>query len=88
MCHTGAMPKAGLNLSEGMAHAALTDGTSGACSDSRALVVAGEPAESYLVNKLLGADLCMGKRMPPSAALAADKIKTITDWICAGALDD
>jgi hypothetical protein len=88
MCHGGAMPKAGLDLTSGNAHASLTGGTGNACMDARPLVVAGQPSESYLMSKLLGTELCIGGQMPPAAPLSQEKIKTIADWICAGAQDN
>lgn len=89
MCHDADMPKEGLDLSAGSAHAALTGGMSEDCTPGRALVVPGQPSESYLMSKLLGTELCGGNRMPPNpTGLAEDKIKTIADWICGGALND
>jgi hypothetical protein len=88
LCHSGAMPKAGLDLTAGAAYAELTGSISIACMEDTALVVPGQPSESYIMKKLLGVDLCTGKRMPPAAALPEASIKTIADWICAGALND
>lgn len=88
LCHNGSTPKAGLTLSAGNAYAELTQTSAAACSGGRPLVTPGQPTESYIVDKLLGARICSGKRMPPAASLGVDQIKTISDWICAGALDD
>ncbi|WP_437277248.1 PE-PGRS family protein [Sorangium sp. So ce375] len=80
-------PAAGLDLRANMAHGELVDGASSTCN-GRVLVVPGKPSESYLINELRGKDLCAtGKRMPPAPApaLSEANIKTISDWICAGA---
>jgi hypothetical protein len=43
--------------------------------------------DSYLINKLLGVDMCTGTQMPKAdQSLAADDIQRISDWICQGAL--
>lgn len=60
------------------------------CGDHRLRVAAGDPSHSYLVHKLTNRDLCQGAPMPKSFdggwhPLAADKLQTIYDWICAGA---
>jgi hypothetical protein len=53
------------------------------------LVAPGDPAHSYLVNKLTGVGMCPNsQRMPLGTALTEAQIQTIVDWICAGALDD
>jgi hypothetical protein len=84
-------PKAGLDLTAGVAHGEVVDMQSAQCamSGGRTLVVPGSPTDSYLVDKTMGVDLCgTGKRMPPLMALSTAKIQTISDWICAGALND
>jgi hypothetical protein len=59
------------------------------CGGTR--VVPGDPATSYLVQKLTQATPCDGLRMPrpfeigPGIPLTADQISTITAWIAAGA---
>jgi hypothetical protein len=88
VCHSGAMPKGGLDLTAGTAHTSLTTGDSGACMSTTPLVVPGDPSASYLIRKLLGSELCFGGRMPPTMALPQDSIKTISDWICGGAQDN
>ena len=87
-CHTGPNPRAQLDLTAGAAHAELVGPISIACTMDAPLIAAGQPSESYFMKKILGSELCAGKRMPPSASLPEDQIKTISDWICAGALDD
>ena len=87
-CHSGALPKAGLRLSAGNAYQALVGVTAGQCNDGRKRVLPGDPSQSYLVDKLLGVDLCFGTRMPKLTALPATSIETIAGWICGGALDN
>lgn len=59
------------------------------CCGERLLVSPGDPAHSYLLDKLENHDLCAGARMPLGAPpLDPGKIQAIADWICAGALDD
>ena len=87
-CHSGALPKAGLRLTAGNAYQALVGVTAGECNDGRKRVLPGDPSQSYLVDKLLGVDLCSGTRMPKLAALPAASIETIASWICSGAPDN
>jgi hypothetical protein len=50
------------------------------------LVKPGAPASSYLMDKLLGANLCMGSQMPKAGqSLPSTQIDTIRNWICQGA---
>lgn len=52
-------------------------------------VTPGDPARSYLMNKLLGEGMCAGtQQMPLGDSLPRGQIQTIADWICAGAPDD
>jgi hypothetical protein len=88
LCHAGAMPKAGLDLTVGSAHVALTTGSSVNCMSTPALVLPGNPSDSYVIRKMLGSELCFGGRMPPAMALPQDSIKAISDWICGGAQDN
>lgn len=87
-CHVGAAAKEGLDLSAGYAFDETVDVAAKQCGTPRMLVVPGKPDESYLINKLLGVDMCgpFAKRMPPTAALPMTDIQTISDWICGGAL--
>jgi hypothetical protein len=54
------------------------------CSDGRLRVLPGQPSESYLMDKLMGTQLCAGKKM----VLPEADIETIAAWICAGAPDN
>lgn len=87
-CHTGGpIAKAGLDLSAGNSYMEIVDTAASQCGGARTLVVPGKPDESYLMDKLLGVDMCgaNSKRMPPSGALPMGDMQTISDWICAGA---
>jgi protein TonB len=74
-CHTGPKPKAGIDLSsyEGV----IKGGGEGP------IVKAGDPDSSVLIQALKGVN--GKKKMPPRGDLPADAMKTITDWIQAGA---
>jgi hypothetical protein len=88
-CHGRMAPKEGLSLTSDQAFDALVGVTAAQCSDGRQRVVAGDVANSYLIDKLLGVDLCKGTRMPKAGqGLPASDIETIAAWICNGALDD
>lgn len=86
-CHSGAAPKAGLDLTAANAHAQLVNVAAGQCAGGmRMRVKPGEPSESYIIDKMMNVDKCSGNRMPPSTALPLDSIQTVSDWICGGAL--
>ncbi|HTN85068.1 MAG TPA: hypothetical protein VL242_15320, partial [Sorangium sp.] len=90
-CHGSPAAPAGLDLRE--AFGALVDQDARSCSSDsskQALVVPGSPSSSYLMNKLNDTGLCDPdeSRMPPGTPLPAADIKTINDWICAGAPAD
>lgn len=72
------------------AYAFLVDQPSVECDDSRPLVTPGDPERSYVVDKILGRNLCAGHPMPRGLEnrLSADEIRTVTDWICDGARND
>jgi hypothetical protein len=88
-CHSGAAPEQGLDMSAGNAYAALVNKPTTECNGSRIRVIPGKPEESYLMDKVMGIDLCgTTGRMPPLAALSDTNIKLISNWICAGAPTD
>jgi hypothetical protein len=95
-CHAGAQPDAGLDLTEGNAYAELVNISTSQCNGSRVRVVPGDAAESYLVDKLRGVDMCgTGQKMPrtyPPGSNAApwtpEKTSIVEAWVCGGALDD
>jgi hypothetical protein len=87
-CHTGVVPAQGLDLSSGSAYASLVAVPASQCSDGRVRVAPGDPDASYLVDKLLGVDLCAGTLMPKGAPLTPAQIQIIRDWVAAGASEN
>jgi hypothetical protein len=90
-CHAGTQPDAGLDLREGVAHGELVDEMTSQCGGDRVRIVAGDPAESYLFDKVRGEELCgTSRRMPPTPnpMLAQGDLDILEAWICGGALDD
>jgi hypothetical protein len=83
-CHRGPVPQAGLNLTTGNGYAGLVGVASSQCAN-RMIVAPGQPGASYLVNKLMGTNLCFGTKMPKTGSIGADNIAAINDWICTGA---
>lgn len=86
-CHGGRMPAEGLDLTAGNAYATLVGVTATQCSE-RQRVAPGEPESSYLIDKLLGMELCNGTRMPKGSPLGQAEIQIIMDWIAAGAVEN
>ncbi len=85
-CHGGAMPREGLDLNSEASYDHLVGVTASECSDGRLLVAPGDPARSYLLQKLTGADLCSGTLMPKAdSPLSSSEIALLSGWICAGA---
>jgi hypothetical protein len=85
-CHTGARPKENLTLDPGSAFADLVGVATDQCNAQRTLVVPGDVSASYLMNKLLGTDLCSGSQMPKAGqSLTSAELATINTWICQGA---
>ncbi|WP_437708152.1 hypothetical protein WMF45_29380 [Sorangium sp. So ce448] len=87
-CHGSAgAPSGGLDLRASAAVGKLVEQDSASCSREQALVVPFKPSSSYLMNKLKDVSLCDPdeSRMPPGGPLPEADIKTINDWICAGA---
>ncbi|WP_437286664.1 cellulose binding domain-containing protein [Sorangium sp. So ce406] len=90
-CHGNpTTPSGGLDLRAATAVGALVNQSANSCSSEHALVVPFMPSSSYLMNKLNDVDLCDPDEiaMPPGSPLPAADLKTITDWICAGAPAD
>jgi hypothetical protein len=86
----GCHPNSGqLNLDAGSAYAALVNVNAPECgmNPGRKYVAPGQPSASYIMNKVLGTNLCSGVRMPASGPpyLSAAEIQIISDWICEGA---
>jgi hypothetical protein len=92
-CHVGASPAQGLDLSEGNAYAELFQITAEQCVDNRLRVDPSKPADdSYLVQKLLGVNLCGDEiniqRMPRfDDPLPPEDIDIVRQWITEGALE-
>ncbi len=60
------------------------------CDDLRPLVTPGEPDRSYLVDKLVGRNLCAGHPMPRGVSnqLTAEERATVLAWVAEGAPND
>jgi hypothetical protein len=85
-CHAGTAPKQGLTLVAGASYGSLVGVAASECGSSRKRVQPGDPATSYLMDKLLGVNLCSGSQMPKSGqSLPKTEIDAIGAWICAGA---
>jgi hypothetical protein len=83
-CHGGVRPKENLSLVTGQAYAQLVNVASSQCGGQR--VVPSSPSSSYLMQKLLNVDVCMGTQMPKvGESLPAGDLDTISSWICSGA---
>jgi len=85
-CHTNQRPSAGLSLASGTSYQALV-GVMSSCA-GRVQVRPGNPAESYLMDKLLGTNMCSGSQMPKAGGLASGQLDTVRRWICQGALNN
>jgi hypothetical protein len=71
-------------LAAGVAYAELVNVVS-SCA-GRKHVAPGSPGTSYLMNKLIGRDMCSGSVMPKMGGeLTAAEIQLIQGWICQGA---
>ena len=78
--------EAGLDLSEGMSHAALVNVPS--TQSGLDLVEPGDAENSYLMHKIEDRAGITGSRMPPRGdPLTEAEIAAIRDWITAGAPD-
>jgi hypothetical protein len=87
-CHGFPVSAAGLDLRAGNAHGNLVNVPSSQCND-RMLVAPGQPEASYLMDKVLGVNLCFGSKMPKAGSgLTAAQLAAISEWICRGAAND
>lgn len=85
-CHVGATPRARLDLTLDRSYDELVGVSTVQCSDGRLLVQPGRAAESYLMQKMLGTNMCSGTLMPKSSSpLPASELAIIGSWICRGA---
>ncbi len=85
-CHSGSNPPESLNLEAANSYALLV-GIASQQDNGIQRVNPGNPALSYLVQKLEGT-AATGGQMPPTGALGQSVIDTIRQWISDGALDD
>jgi hypothetical protein len=80
---------AGLNLKAAFAHAELVSVDASQCRNARAdqlRVVPGDVGKSYLMDKLLGTNMCTGTRMPKGGSkYSAARLSMVGRWICQGA---
>jgi len=83
-CHTGSSPQEGMNLSAGMAYAAIV-GVPRMEVPALDRVAPGDPANSYLVRKINGGPSILGSQMPLGGQLSAEEIAVITSWVQQGA---
>lgn len=78
-------PAQSLSLESGKSFAELVNVASSECG-ARPLVKPGAPTGSYLVDKLLGTNLCSGSQMPKAgSSIPSAQIDLIRSWICQGA---
>jgi len=84
-CHGGVMPQKGLVLVAGKSYSSLVNVLATECNDGRKRVVPGSGSTSYLLQKLLGVNMCFGSQMPKVGSLTAAQTQTISNWICNGA---
>lgn len=91
-CHVytnAASGSAGLNLAQVHSYDELVGVTAFQCRDGRVRVIPGDPGSSYLVQKMLGVDMCTGVRMPKGRqAWSAADMAMLGRWICQGAEDN
>jgi hypothetical protein len=86
-CHGNAVKQAGLNLASGSSFSSLVNVKS--TETSLTLVSPSDPDGSYLLHKLEGRAGIAGERMPKGGPfLSSDEIKTVSQWIADGALDN
>jgi hypothetical protein len=84
-CHTGSFPQGNLTLVEGQSYGQLVNRRS-SFKAGAVLVIPGDPANSYMVQKIEGASGLVGDRMPLGGPfLTDDQISVIRDWIRMGA---
>jgi hypothetical protein len=88
-CHSGAVPAAGLNLTEGASHANLVN-VAARTKPTAIRVIPGDAENSYLVHKLEGRPGIVGLRMPRNNGpfLTDGQMLVIKRWIELGARND
>jgi hypothetical protein len=81
-CHDSDQPARGLDLLSAGVENRLIDVASTGCVGEM-LVIAGDPANSHLYEKLAGTQTC-GERMPKGGTpLSAEDLNCVSDWIAA-----
>jgi len=78
---------AGLDLTAENAYANLV-GVGSTRKEGAILVIANDPDNSYLLQKLEGGPDIVGGRMPNSRGMSEEQIQMVRDWISQGALDN
>ncbi len=87
-CHTGDERSAPLALDPDKAYAQILQVKSESCG-TKSFIVPNNPDKSYLIDKLMGGDLCDGGQMPlGQKELPGASIQTFVNWICTGAPDN
>jgi hypothetical protein len=72
-------------LASGYAYTSLVYAPTSTCTGLIRVTPSAVP-QSYLMNKLLGVNICSGTQMPKTGgALSSSEINTISAWICEGA---
>lgn len=85
-CHAGAQPKGELDMSTAQKTYDQLVGVSSVQCTGRLRVEAGSPTSSYLIDKLVGTNMCSGNQMPKGGTpLSTSQIDTIRAWIGNGA---
>lgn len=84
-CHGSIRPQESMTLVPGSAYSNIVNVAAKECT-SRLRVKPGDPVASYLMNKLMGVNLCYGSQMPKiGTSLPRSDIDLIGAWICSGA---
>ena len=90
VCHAGASPPGGLNLTTGVSHSE-TVGVASSQLPGMNRISPFNPGDSYLWHKINDTHAGVGgfgSEMPPGGSLSAPELQVIEDWINAGATDD
>jgi hypothetical protein len=89
-CHAGNAAQAGLSLASIEEVLRTAVGQRSKQQPARMLIAPGDPAASYLIDKLRGHQAAPTSRMPPppSEPLCAAKIEALEAWIAAGARNE
>jgi hypothetical protein len=84
-CHAGAKPQQNMLLTSGNTYKNVVNVSSAECS-SLMRVAPNQVDQSYLMDKLLGKNMCSGTQMPKTgSSLSTAQLGTIRSWICSGA---